>query len=668
MNREHLMIESHSRQIAFRGFVAAVCLALLAGCLPKNNNPAAAVPAGVVATAGNALVTLTWAASAGATGYNVKRSTTNGGPYTQLAAPNSNTYTDSAVTNGTAYYYVVSSLNAAGESANSTQVSATPEPPPPAAPTNLMATPDNAIVTLTWTASTDASSYNVKRGTVSGGPYTQIGTATTTSYTDTTVTNGTAYYYVVSAVDASGESPNSTEASATPAIPVTPLAPTNLTASAGDAQAILTWTASVGASSYHVKRAATNGGPYTQIASVTGTTYTDSALTNGTNYYYVVSAVNSAGESPNSNQVVAVPGTANPPPTVFGTWVNVTPAGVDLTDDLCGNGGTQSVEADATHPSNLYAEFNCQGIWKSTDFGATWTGPINTGTNAAAVGDCVGGITVVPSGSASAPTMYEGCIRGTGEGFWKSTDGGVNWTNHFVAPGGVTRQDYYPPMVDPYDSSHLIMSGHEHDSIVESIDGGQNWTAIPLNTGMLGDGRTGFVFFINTGNANSTRSTFLWIGEQSGGLNGTWRTANSGTTWIQVDKNEHPLGAAQIYQPDTSGVVFMAGAYSVLGQGVLRSADYGQTWSHVGLANNESVVFGTSKNVYSMFGFPAGAGATYDSALEVAAQPGNGTWVAPGNPAGLTQGAAQLSGVNDGTHNVLLGAMWNAGLWRYVEP
>jgi hypothetical protein len=509
----------------------------------------------------------------------------------------------------------------------------------------------------------------VKRATTDGGPYTQLAAPTSNGYTDSSVTNGTAYYYVVSSLNAAGESANSAQASATPNAPsVAPAAPTNLTAAPGDTQVGLTWSASSGATSYNVKRSGTSGGPYTQIAASISTSYTDTALTNGTTYYYVISAVNSTGESANSAQVVAVPVVSNPPPPTFGTWINVTPAGVDLTDNLCGNGGTQSVEADPSNPSNLYAEFNCQGIWKSTDYGATWTGPINTRRNAATVSDCVGGITVSPSGRDDPPTMYQGCIGGSGEGFWKSVDGGVNWTNYFVAPGGRSRQDYYAPLVDPYDENHLIMAGHEHDSIVESHDGGRKWSAVPLDIGMLTNGRTGFVFFINTGNAATTRGTWLWIGEQSGGLNGTWRTADSGATWVQVDTNEHPLGAAQIFQPDSNGVVYMAGSSSILGQGVLRSADYGQTWTHVGLTNNESVVFGTSKNVYSMFGFPAGPGGTFDPSFELAAQPGDGTWVAPGTPAGLTQGAAQISAVNDGSNNILVGAMWNSGLWRYVEP
>jgi hypothetical protein len=135
-----------------------------------------------------------------------------------------------------------------------------------------------------------------------------------------------------------------------------------------------------------------------------------------------------------------------------------------------------------------------------------------------------------------------------------------------------------------------------------------------------------------------------------------------------VDKNEHG-GSAQIYQPDNNGVVFMAGIYSALGDGVLRSIDYGQTWSHVGMAENETIVLGTSKNLYSLYGFPVGVSGSVNPAFEVAADPGTGTWVSPGIPAALNQeGAAQVSVVNDGSHNILLGAMYNTGVWRYVEP
>jgi fibronectin type 3 domain-containing protein len=182
--------------------------------------PPPGAPAGVQATAGNAQVNLTWTASAGATSYHVKRSTTSGGPYTQVSAPTAANFTDTGLINGTIYYYVVSALNSAGESANSSEASATPRAPatPPPAPTGLQATAGNAQVSLTWTASAGATSYHVKRSTTSGGPYTQVSAPTAANFTDTGLTNGTIYYYVVSALNAAGESANSAQVSATPAI------------------------------------------------------------------------------------------------------------------------------------------------------------------------------------------------------------------------------------------------------------------------------------------------------------------------------------------------------------------------------------------------------------------------------------------------------------------
>jgi len=89
----------------------------------------------------------------------------------------------------------------------------------PVAPTGLAATGGNAQVSLMWTASAGATSYYVKRATVSGGPYTQIATVGATNYLDSVVTNGTAYFYVVTAYNSAGESANSAQASATPAVP-----------------------------------------------------------------------------------------------------------------------------------------------------------------------------------------------------------------------------------------------------------------------------------------------------------------------------------------------------------------------------------------------------------------------------------------------------------------
>jgi fibronectin type 3 domain-containing protein len=286
---------------------------------PSAPLAAPAVPSGLQATAGNAQVSLSWSASAGATGYHVKRATKAGGPYSQVSGPVGTSFTDNGLTNGTKYFYVVSALNSAGESANSAEVNATPEAPLqiPAAPTGVTATAGNAQVALSWSASTGATSYHVKRSTTTGGPYTQIAAPAAASFVDTGLTNGTKYFYVVSAVNSAGESANSSEVNATPSAPLTvPAVPSGLQASTGNGQVSLTWSASVGATSYHVKRSSTSGGPYTQIGAPTTTNYADTGLTNGTTYFYVVSALNAAGESGNSGEASATPAGTAPDVTV----------------------------------------------------------------------------------------------------------------------------------------------------------------------------------------------------------------------------------------------------------------------------------------------------------------------------------------------------------------
>lgn len=85
---------------------------------------------------------------------------------------------------------------------------------PPAAPLGLVAAPSPALIGLSWDPSVGATTYNVKRSTTNGGPYTTISSTAGTNYTDTGVASGTTYYYVVSAEDQFGESTNSTPVAA----------------------------------------------------------------------------------------------------------------------------------------------------------------------------------------------------------------------------------------------------------------------------------------------------------------------------------------------------------------------------------------------------------------------------------------------------------------------
>lgn len=185
-----------------------------------------------------------------------------------------------------------------------------PGPEAPPAPANLQATAGNAQVALSWSASSGVTSYAVRRR-IAGADWMEIAAGlTATSHTDTSATNGVTYEYVVTASANGLESEPSNLVSATPTAPpppTTPGAPTGVKAQAnGKDKITVSWLAVGGAASYTVKRSTTSGGPYTVVASgVTGTSYQNASLASKTTYYYVVSAVNGAGEGPNSNQVSA---------------------------------------------------------------------------------------------------------------------------------------------------------------------------------------------------------------------------------------------------------------------------------------------------------------------------------------------------------------------------
>jgi hypothetical protein len=177
-------------------------------------------------------------------------------------------------------------------------------------PTNLVSQANDAKVDLTWTNASDISNYVIKRSQTPGGPYTTLGTVTSAAYsanyTDNSVLNGTTYYYIVTGQYSNVGTGNTNEVSATPQQYI-PAPAGGLTATAGDSEVLLTWTESVDALSYNVKRATTAGGPYEVIATaIEGTTFVDTSVTNGTTYFYIVTAINS-GESSNSNEASATP-------------------------------------------------------------------------------------------------------------------------------------------------------------------------------------------------------------------------------------------------------------------------------------------------------------------------------------------------------------------------
>ena len=305
--------------ISIISLVAAIAL-IFTGCGHRE----VPTPSGVTAMPGNGQVTIAWTAETDATSYNIYWSTTpgvttaNGTKITGAASP----YVHSGLTNGTTYYYVVTSVNKDGESAPSSEVSATLGQP---APTGVTATPGNGQITIGWTAEADVISYNIYWSTTPGVTTTN-GTkiaGVTRPHIHSGLTNGTTYYYVVTAARNDGESTPSSEVSAIPSAVPAPAAPADVTATPGNGQVTIAWTTVTGATSFNIYWSTTPGVTTTSGTKITGvgSPYIHSGLINDTTYYYVVTAVNNDGESTPSSQVSAIPSVA---PFIRATVLSVT--------------------------------------------------------------------------------------------------------------------------------------------------------------------------------------------------------------------------------------------------------------------------------------------------------------------------------------------------------
>ncbi|MDQ0871555.1 pectin methylesterase-like acyl-CoA thioesterase [Paenibacillus sp. V4I3] len=267
------------------------------------------VPTNLTAKPRNSQADLTWNPPVDypVIAYRLYRSTDPAGPYTKIADVMDTKYRDFGLDNGTRYYYQVTSVSV-GESAPSAAAAVVPITPFDA-PTGLTAISGDGQVTIRWNQVAGALSYDVRRSTENGLNYeTVVSGVTDLQYTDSTVSNGTRYYYVVSGASPATASANSASVQVVPAPSGAPAIPDSIQAVAGNAQVILTWREVSGAVSYTVKRGAFSSGQYETIKTgIPGTSYQDAGLVNGVTYDYVISAVNAHGESYHSEPIAVTP-------------------------------------------------------------------------------------------------------------------------------------------------------------------------------------------------------------------------------------------------------------------------------------------------------------------------------------------------------------------------
>jgi beta-glucanase (GH16 family) len=388
-------------------------------------------PTGLTANPGHAKVYLNWNAStSGATGYNVKRATVSGGPYTTIASPATNSYTDTGASNCATYYYVVSATNFVGESSPSSEAAITlggfalavnsggsavgqytgdtnvtggtvAAPSAAAVNTNGLVNPAPPAVyqterygnfTYTFSGLASGSVYTVRlhfaefywtnvgqrrfNVSINGSQVLtnfDIIAATggpniATIREFTTTPNPSGQIVIVFTTVTDNAKSSGIEIIAPPPVP-----PVGLTATASDSQVALDWSDSAGVAGYRVKRATVSGGPYTTIASPATNSYTNTGLANGTTYYYVVSALNAGCESTNSAEVSATP------PTAFTLWQmqyfgSATNADAAAEADPDGDGMSNAQEfLTGTDPTNNVSSFRITSITaEADDVRVTW--------------------------------------------------------------------------------------------------------------------------------------------------------------------------------------------------------------------------------------------------------------------------------------------------------
>ena len=361
-----------------------------------------------------------------------------------------------------------------------------------------------------------------------------------------------------------------------------------------------------------------------------------------------------SGEAPTASEDNPAPAQSS---GVEGRWENVTPASVSLDPQTPGGGdnyGVQDLLADPMRPQDLYAFICYQGVWRSTDYGLTWT-QVNRGEGWGKPW----GAAIQPTTQRDprlAPILY--ATASLVPGVLKSADFGKTWVTYRMPPEVIDGRGYpYSVDIDPYDPEHILVAFHESPDIAESTTGGKSWKLIRTPRGS-----SFYPFFIRTGNRDTTRRTWLAV-PQIVAEGTAARTEDGGITWTSIGKFQHQHGSAQIVDRG-DGTLYMA---SRSPDGIHKSSDYGKTWKTISTASTGVVAAGRT-HLYTSLGLGWGSRSNpLDPMLFSASLDRDEAWAAIPAPQ-MPDGAKRLAVTHDASHDIVVGGNWHAGIWRYKQP
>jgi hypothetical protein len=354
-------------------------------------------------------------------------------------------------------------------------------------------------------------------------------------------------------------------------------------------------------------------------------------------------------------QVGAVPRQAPAITGTTGAWIDCTPGDMDLDPASFGsdNFGCQGVRFDPVQDGVCYTFATYQSLWRSTDFGSTWTKIVINGLDPFL--NARPNFNISADGTYAVTTALYNHGGGVGNGCWRSTGDFTTWTRYQI--GFDNGDDAGRFNTSPYEVNRIVASAHSGtDHMWESIDGGLTWT----DQGSPGGANPEAEFFwINT-------NTLLAIPD-SGGTGHTYRGVRSGSTWpwtwtwTDVDTQQHYHGTTQPYKDLTTGAIWTGG-----NGGIRKSTDNGLTWTQVS-ATISGGILGSETTLYATAQFATGG--SFSTNIQHASRTAGGTsWTDDTAPSGFFNGWLYGGSATDGTKWAICGGCWNAGVWRYVEP
>ena len=523
------------------------------------------------ATAGDAQATIAFTASSSDGGSTITGYTATSNPGGLTGTGSASPITVSGLTNGTAYTFTVTATNVVGTSfasAASNSVTPTASITVPGAPTNLQALSGSAQAQLTWTApasngGSSITNYEIYRGTSQDTMPLLVEIGNVLNYLDTGLTNGTTYYYKVAAKNTVGIG---TQSSVAQVIPMAvPSVPQNLAVAGGDLRTILTWQAPSdtggGITNYEVYRGTTSGGEtlLTELGNVL--TYTDTGVSNGSTYYYKVSAKSSAGEGSQSNEGYQI------------VW-DMTTASAGWSDRYAGAAAVLSGKMWFMGGISDSIELK-NDVWYSTD-GITWT-------QATASANWLSRYR--HSALAYKDKLWVFGGNGTGGTYkndvWYSTDG-ITWTQATASANWEARSNFASLVFDgkmwifggvtPNGTPYDYPTYRRHDAWY-STDG-ITWTAATTNASW--DSRQELTAWVYDGK--------MWIaGGYTGNAykNDVWYSTD-GITWTQATASAAWAARTEMFSGIYNNKMWIMGGLNSSGSlhDIYQSTD-GVTWTKI---------------------------------------------------------------------------------------